>query len=103
MSKEYYHGDSNRDNHFWVYPKDKELITPRWDTYKASDICDNCTHIDTDSESQIETYQCNGHNNQSNISNLTTGANADAGVNDRISFESIIISFIAIDGGNLSS
>lgn len=61
MSKKYYHGDPDRDNHFWVYPKDKELITPHWDTYKASDICDNCTHIDTDSNTEIETYQCNGH------------------------------------------
>ncbi|CAF4741393.1 unnamed protein product [Rotaria sp. Silwood1] len=63
MSNKYYHGDPDRNNHFWVYPKNKELITPRWDTYKASDLCDNCTYLDKDSESEIETYQCNGHDN----------------------------------------
>ncbi|CAF4257310.1 unnamed protein product, partial [Rotaria magnacalcarata] len=42
-----YHGDFNRDNHFWVYPRYKPLQNPAWDTYDASDLCDNYTNLGT--------------------------------------------------------
>ena len=46
MSEKFYHGDPNRDNHFWVYPRYKPLQNPDWDTY---DLCDNYTNLGTSS------------------------------------------------------
>ncbi|CAF1682302.1 unnamed protein product [Rotaria magnacalcarata] len=40
--EKFYHGDLNRDNNFWVYPRDKPVQNPDWDTYDASDLCNNC-------------------------------------------------------------
>ncbi|CAF4288301.1 unnamed protein product, partial [Rotaria magnacalcarata] len=42
-----YHGDFNRDNHFWVYPRYKPLQNPAWDTYDVSDSCDNYINLGT--------------------------------------------------------
>ncbi|CAF4041207.1 unnamed protein product [Rotaria magnacalcarata] len=44
-----YHGDFNRDNHFWVYPSYKPLHNPAWDTYDASELCNNYTNLGTSS------------------------------------------------------
>ncbi|CAF1647274.1 unnamed protein product [Rotaria magnacalcarata] len=41
MSEKFYHGDPNRDNNFWVYPRDKPVQNPDWDTYDASYLCNN--------------------------------------------------------------
>ncbi|CAF4580861.1 unnamed protein product [Rotaria sp. Silwood1] len=48
MSGKFYHGDPDRDHNFWVYPRNKALVTPRWDTYNADDLCDNYTFIGQD-------------------------------------------------------
>ncbi|CAF1529941.1 unnamed protein product, partial [Rotaria magnacalcarata] len=45
MSEKFYHGDPNRDNNFWVYPRDKPVQNSDWDTYDASDLCNNCTYL----------------------------------------------------------
>ncbi|CAF3855338.1 unnamed protein product [Rotaria magnacalcarata] len=39
MSGNFYHGDPNRDNNFWVYPVYRSLQNARWDTYNAADLC----------------------------------------------------------------
>ncbi|CAF3091237.1 unnamed protein product [Rotaria sp. Silwood2] len=61
MTEKFYHGDPNRGNHFWIYPTGKELVTHRWDAYDPSEICNNCTLIDEDSDTELKEYQCNGH------------------------------------------
>ena len=38
MSEKFYHGDPNRDNHFWVYPHHKPLQDARRDAYNVSDL-----------------------------------------------------------------
>ncbi|CAF5113085.1 unnamed protein product, partial [Rotaria sp. Silwood1] len=48
MSGKLYHGDPDRDHNFWVYPRSKALVTPRWDTYNADDLCDNYTLLGQD-------------------------------------------------------
>ena len=32
MSSITFHGDSRRNNHFWLYPKNKPLTGNKWDT-----------------------------------------------------------------------
>ncbi|CAF3788523.1 unnamed protein product [Rotaria sp. Silwood1] len=59
-SRVFYHGDPSRDNNFWVYPREKALITPRWDTYNADDLCNNYTYVETIAFG-IWAYRCNGH------------------------------------------
>ncbi|CAF4865424.1 unnamed protein product, partial [Rotaria magnacalcarata] len=49
MSDKLYHGHPRRDNQFWVYPSHKQLEDARWDTYNASDLCDNYSYIGTNS------------------------------------------------------
>ncbi|CAF5204457.1 unnamed protein product, partial [Rotaria magnacalcarata] len=48
MSGNFYHGDPNRDNNFWVYPVYRSLQNARWDTYNAADLYSNCTYLGTD-------------------------------------------------------
>ncbi|CAF4679849.1 unnamed protein product, partial [Rotaria sp. Silwood2] len=36
MSEKIYHGDPDRDHQFWVYPRNKALIAPQWDTGSSS-------------------------------------------------------------------
>ncbi len=50
-----------REHNFWVYPKHKALINSCWDTYNASDLCNNYTFLDESSCSQVKRYKCNGH------------------------------------------
>lgn len=61
MSQKQYHGDPDRDHNFWVYPKTKSLNNSLWDTYNASDLCDNHTFLDKSHFTGRERYQCNGH------------------------------------------
>ncbi|CAF1217073.1 unnamed protein product [Rotaria magnacalcarata] len=44
MSGNFYHGDPNRDNNFWVYPVYRSLQNARWDTYNAADLY-NIFHV----------------------------------------------------------
>jgi hypothetical protein len=60
MSHNTYHGDAARGHNFWVYPRNHALITPKWDTYDANDLCNNYTLVDTDAQG-LKTYKCNGH------------------------------------------
>ncbi|CAF3573731.1 unnamed protein product [Rotaria sp. Silwood1] len=48
MSGKFYHDDPDRDHNFWVYPRNKALVTPRWDTYNVDDLCDNDTLLGQD-------------------------------------------------------
>lgn len=61
MTDKFYHGDPQRDHNFWVYPKDKPLENTCWDTYNASQFCDNYTFLGKNGGSELETYRCNGH------------------------------------------
>ncbi|CAF3130780.1 unnamed protein product [Rotaria sp. Silwood2] len=47
MSGKSYHGNPDRDNNFWVYPRDQQLEVPEWDTYNADDLCNNYTFLGT--------------------------------------------------------
>lgn len=61
MSQKQYHGDPDRDHNFWVYPEHKSLKNPRWDTYSASDLCDNYTSFEKNHFTGVVRYRCNGH------------------------------------------
>ncbi len=43
MAQKMYHGDPNREHHFWVYPRHKLLQNSQWDAYDPHDICNNFT------------------------------------------------------------
>jgi hypothetical protein len=61
---QYYHGDKNRDNSYWIYKNPKEISNKEWDfTYN---ICDNCKVIN-DINNHIH-MKCLGHN----IGNVST-------------------------------
>ncbi|CAF5027916.1 unnamed protein product, partial [Rotaria sp. Silwood1] len=47
MSGKFYHGNPNRNNNFWVYPRNKQLEVLQWDTYNADDLCNNYTYLGT--------------------------------------------------------
>ena len=49
-----FHGDPDRNNKFWLYPADRELVTLRWDTHGDPHMfCRNAVLLD---ESYIDTY-----------------------------------------------
>jgi len=62
-AKQLHHGDSARDNNFWVYPVHKSLANPQWDTHDPSELCDNFTALDGNNCNQVRRYKCNGHGN----------------------------------------
>jgi hypothetical protein len=39
-----FHGDPSRSYKFWVYPSDREIVTPQWD-FRTPDICNHNKHI----------------------------------------------------------
>ena len=43
MSNIIFHGDSRRNNHFWVYPTNK-LLGNNWDTHNLNEYCNNCKY-----------------------------------------------------------
>ena len=64
----YFHGDTARDNHFYIYPKDKPILNKQWDFYENP--CDNCKLV---KEEDITTYQCLGHNYITAKTNIIIG------------------------------
>eukprot|EP01063_Lacrimia_lanifica_P012162 TRINITY_DN18771_c0_g1_i1.p2 TRINITY_DN18771_c0_g1~~TRINITY_DN18771_c0_g1_i1.p2 ORF type:complete len:106 (+),score=23.39 TRINITY_DN18771_c0_g1_i1:48-365(+) len=58
-----FHGNATKGNKFWVYPKDKALVTPRWDTHLPAEVfCTNCRRVRACLLSGgIVEYQCLGH------------------------------------------
>jgi hypothetical protein len=64
---QYYHGNKNRDNSYWIYKNSKEIINKEWDF--THNICDNCEVI-YDKNNPIH-MKCLGHNiDTSNISTI---------------------------------
>ena len=61
MSNKYYHGDPNRDNHFWVYPKNKTLTNKLWDTHNLKEFCNNYKYLHTFLNCNVDEYKCLGH------------------------------------------
>jgi hypothetical protein len=59
MTETMYHGDPDREHHFWVYPRDKLLENSQWDTYDPHDLCNNFTLLDGSNDTKK--YRCNGH------------------------------------------
>ena len=57
-----FHGDKNRDNHFWVYPDTMPLgeNCPSWDTNDLDSYCTNYKYLHTFLDSGIKEYQCLG-------------------------------------------
>ncbi len=64
------HADSLRNNHFWVYPKNKKLLNC-WDTYDVN-ICKTHEYI-KEYSNNIKEYKCNCKNN---VIKLQTGTRA---------------------------
>lgn len=60
----YYHGDKNRDNHYWIYLNNKKIINKEWDF--KDNICKNCKVIN--SSNNPITMKCLGHE----IGNVST-------------------------------
>jgi len=57
-----FHGDPDRNHSFWVYPKDRDLITPRWDTHlDPMEFCSNCVPVVS---GLIQEFKCLGHSDQ---------------------------------------
>lgn len=50
----HYHGNDTRN--FYIYPRNKKLVTALWDFYKNP--CDHCTLVN---KGTIEKYKCLGH------------------------------------------
>ncbi|CAF4574602.1 unnamed protein product, partial [Rotaria sp. Silwood2] len=63
MSYQIYHGDPDRENNFWVYPKEKALVNSRWDAYDPSHLCNDFTLLDNNLFTGVRRYKCNGHEN----------------------------------------
>jgi len=61
MTKQMYHGDPDREHHFWIYPKYKLLQDSQWDAYDPFDLCDNFTLLDANYCTDTKMYKCNGH------------------------------------------
>ena len=51
-----FHGDPDRGNRFWIYPKTKKLQNLRWDYYELP--CNNC---EMQSEGELTEFICRGH------------------------------------------
>lgn len=60
----YYHGDQNRDNNYWIYKNNNQLISRAWDF--NHNICNNSRLIDN--KKNPFTMKCLGHN----IDNVST-------------------------------
>jgi hypothetical protein len=54
----YYHGCESRDNNFFIYKKNINLIDKRWDSYDNK--CNNSNLISNGDK--FDTYKCIGHN-----------------------------------------
>jgi hypothetical protein len=51
-----FHGDPTRGHRFWLYPREKPLVTERWDTHlPAIEFCKNHRKVVTGE------YVCKGH------------------------------------------
>lgn len=59
LKSDRFHG--NDANNFWVYPADKKLKTPQWDThFEAKKFCTNCKEVSQDDG--FKCFKCLGHN-----------------------------------------
>lgn len=56
-----YHGDPQRENRFWVYPKDMCLLNKKWDTHNIDDFCCNYKYQHTFIDLNVSEYKCLGH------------------------------------------
>lgn len=54
----HFHGDEDRDNNFYVYPRNKVIANYQWDFTK--NICNNCKYLTT--KNSVGTFKCLGHN-----------------------------------------
>jgi hypothetical protein len=54
-----YHGDPSRLNRFWVYPKDLNIVTPKWD-FRSPYECGKFKLIKKNDSGVVE-YECLGH------------------------------------------
>ena len=54
----YFHGDIKRENYFYVYPTNMNIVNNKWDFY--SNPCENYQEIYTD-VTGIKVYKCLGH------------------------------------------
>ena len=59
MSKSF-HGDSRRNNKFWVYPKNMKVAAP-WDTNDLHTYCNNYKYCHTYLNNGVAEYKCLGH------------------------------------------
>ena len=62
----FYHGDSRRNNHFWVYPKESN-VSASWDTNDLHSYCNNHKYCHTFVDNNVAEYQCLGHKENSHI------------------------------------
>ncbi len=62
-----YHGDSRRNNHFWVYPKNLPITKNHWDTYDLDNYCSNYKYCHTFLNNGIMEFKCLGHKETSEI------------------------------------
>ena len=67
MSNITFHGDSRRNNHFWVYPKNISLTKNKWDTDNIDKYCDNYKYHHTFFDNKVKEYQCLGHKQNEDI------------------------------------
>jgi hypothetical protein len=57
-----FHGDPERENHFWQYPEGTNIITERWDTYHAASFCSNNVLCNNPGpHKSLTAFQCLGH------------------------------------------
>ena len=62
----FFHGDSNRNNHFWVYPKGND-VKALWDTSDLHSYCDHYKYCHTFLNNNISEYECLGHKENTDI------------------------------------
>jgi hypothetical protein len=61
-----FHGDSKRNNRFWLYPN-KNIKNAEWDICDLAKYCDNYKYCHTFLETNITEYQCMGHTENKDI------------------------------------
>jgi GR25 family glycosyltransferase involved in LPS biosynthesis len=65
----YFHGDTNRDNQFYIYPHELKIINSKWDFYVNP--CTNYEDLSGETSGSVKTYKCLGHNLGTKHVNLT--------------------------------
>jgi mannosyltransferase OCH1-like enzyme len=66
----YFHGDSRRNNNFFIYPKDKPLLNTLWDYYE-----NQCNHHSSQikENGDFKVYECLGHKCITDKTNIVIG------------------------------